>query len=296
MLITEYTKIKWNPKICNRYIELGYKFTKIGEEFLVSVNDLTDYSKAKIYCICDYCGKQYETNWSNYKKQKKGILNKDCCSNINCVENKSKEAIINKYGVSNIRKISGVDEKIKNTNRQKYGCENPFGSKFVQEKIRNHYLDKYGVEHNMKLPECVKKARDTTLSRYGVEHYTHTKEWKFAFSGSNNPNWKGNNATTVRNGRELPEYREWRKYIFDRDKYTCRCCGKKNGNGKYIRLEAHHIFNWKDNISLRYDKTNGATLCQNCHIYFHKIYGKKNNTQLQFDEFVNNYKIDEKIC
>ena len=34
--------------------------------------------------------------------------------------------------------------------------------------------------------------------------------------------------------------------------------------------------------------TNGVTLCEDCHKEFHKIYGYGNNTEKQYEEFINN--------
>ena len=72
----------------------------------------------------------------------------------------------------------------------------------------------------------------------------------------------------------------WRKEIYKKDNYTCQICYNK---GHY--LEAHHIINWSDDEKLRYDLNNGITLCVKCHRYFHKIYGKRNNTQDQLNKF-----------
>ena len=41
--------------------------------------------------------------------------------------------------------------------------------------------------------------------------------------------------------RDSKEWQNWRQSVFERDNYTCRHCQKKNGNGKTIFLEAHHI-------------------------------------------------------
>lgn len=297
MLLTENVKLKWNPKIYKHYTDLGYPYTGMNTEFIASVDDLTCGCSAMIEYICEYCGKKYKTKWSNYFKSKqKSLIQKDCCNNPDCTTQKAKEALVEKYGTYNIREVPEVNEKIRNTNLEKYGCENPFGNREIQEKIKQYYIEHYNVEHNMQIHDCVVKVKETCLSKYGVENYTQTQKWREDFSGSNNPKWKGDEATTIRDGRELPKYRDWRKSVFNRDLYTCQCCGARNGNGKYIALEAHHIFNWKDNEDLRYDETNGITLCKECHMDFHSKYGKRNNTDVQFNEFVNNYKIDKKIC
>ena len=55
------------------------------------------------------------------------------------------------------------------------------------------------------------------------------------------------------------EYKRWRKKVYVRDGYTCKKCGAKK------KLEAHHIKIWAKHPDLRFEVTNGITLCQTCH-------------------------------
>ena len=55
-------------------------------------------------------------------------------------------------------------------------------------------------------------------------------------------------------------YREWRTQVFSRDDYTCRGCGSRGGV-----LQADHIKPWSTHPELRYELTNGRTLCVSCH-------------------------------
>jgi hypothetical protein len=58
-----------------------------------------------------------------------------------------------------------------------------------------------------------------------------------------------------------PVYRSWIAKVKKRDKYTCqmpKCKCKK-------RLQAHHIKKWSSASMLRYDVSNGITLCRGCH-------------------------------
>lgn len=102
--------------------------------------------------------------------------------------------------------------------------------------------------------------------------------------GENSPNWNHNLTQEERNDtRAYSEYNEWRKMVYQRDKYTCQCCGYK---GK--RLNAHHLNGYKWDIENRTNINNGITLCENCHTSFHSQYGKGNNTKEQFEEYRNN--------
>lgn len=80
--------------------------------------------------------------------------------------------------------------------------------------------------------------------------------------------------------RNYPEYVEWRRQVYERDNYTCNRCGKRG-----VELHAHHLFNYAEHIELRTDVDNGVTLCSSCHTEFHVYYGRRNNTQAQFEEF-----------
>jgi hypothetical protein len=65
--------------------------------------------------------------------------------------------------------------------------------------------------------------------------------------------------------RGTKQYTDWRKGVFDRDNYTCQRCNVRGGS-----LEAHHIKPFKDYFDLRYEQTNGITLCKKCHKETHK--------------------------
>ena len=54
-LISKTVKIKWSPRTKKHYEELGYIYTKIGDEFEVKVEDLTKGSNEKVECFCDNC-------------------------------------------------------------------------------------------------------------------------------------------------------------------------------------------------------------------------------------------------
>ncbi len=53
---------------------------------------------------------------------------------------------------------------------------------------------------------------------------------------------------------------EWRKAVFARDNYTCQKCGQQGGY-----LQAHHLKPFAYFAELRYEVSNGQTLCHKCH-------------------------------
>lgn len=65
--------------------------------------------------------------------------------------------------------------------------------------------------------------------------------------------------------RSSAEYKAWRTAVFERDNYTCQICGER---GK--KLNAHHLKRWVDAPKLRFELSNGITLCEKCHKKVHK--------------------------
>ena len=66
--------------------------------------------------------------------------------------------------------------------------------------------------------------------------------------------------------RQSVIYKAWRKLVFERDNYTCVLCEAKNGNGKFIYLHADHIKPFALHPELRFEVSNGRTLCVTCHL------------------------------
>ena len=79
------------------------------------------------------------------------------------------------------------------------------------------------------------------------------------------------------------ELNKFRKDVFKRDDYICKYCNKKGG-----KLNAHHKNGWNWCEEERFDNNNGVTLCYKCHKLFHSLYGNKDNTNLQYQNFIEN--------
>jgi hypothetical protein len=100
-------------------------------------------------------------------------------------------------------------------------------------------------------------------------------------SGVNHPKYNPELTDAVRK-RHIIGYERWRQFVFERDNYSCLKCG----NFYQVELNAHHIQNFSQRKDLATDLSNGATLCRDCHINFHKSYGYENNNNKQFDEWL----------
>jgi hypothetical protein len=108
-------------------------------------------------------------------------------------------------------------------------------------------------------------------------------------SGENHSRWNPELTEEEREDRRYNKKNiEWRQSIFTRDDYTCQSC-----NNRGVAINAHHLNAWHWCIEQRYDISNGVTLCDYCHNIqyegsFHNIYGNKNNTREQYEEWLRN--------
>lgn len=85
-------------------------------------------------------------------------------------------------------------------------------------------------------------------------------------SGENHHNWKGGITPYRIAFWQSPEYKEWRRKVFERDSYTCKFCGISSKSArKRVCLEAHHIKKFSSYPELRLVVENGITLCKPCH-------------------------------
>lgn len=182
MLISKTGKLKWNNKNKKYYLDKGYTFTHIGEEFDVAIQDLTNGSHAMVDVSCDYCGKIVQKRYMTYLKQHHDKFG-DCCKECQSIKNQL--CCLEKYGVDNGSKTKEAILKIKQTSLERYGVENPSQSQqarekisqaskanypFVKEKIVKTNLEKYGVECVLLNDVVRSKIRCTMLERYGVVH------------------------------------------------------------------------------------------------------------------------------
>lgn len=110
--------------------------------------------------------------------------------------------------------------------------------------------------------------------------------WRESITGENNKNWKGGVRTEREIIRTSSEYQNWRKDVLRYDNFKCVICGSNS------KLEAHHIHPFADFKELIFCQWNGITMCKNHHNKdivesFHKIYGTKDNTPEQLQEYIN---------
>lgn len=74
---------------------------------------------------------------------------------------------------------------------------------------------------------------------------------------------------------QSPEYKNFRRQVFERDGYKCQMPGCKRPTTN--KLVPHHIKRWADCPSLRMNVNNAITVCNSCHCY--KITGRESELE-----------------
>lgn len=120
---------------------------------------------------------------------------------------------------------------------------------------------------------CLCECGNTTITSSRFLTSGHTKscgcyrrdnESLFQYE-EQHPSWKGGVSSHKPSYRGRKEFRLWRKAVFQRDNHTCQSCGTKDGE-----LHAHHLKSWAECPELRLAIDNGLTLCEPCHMAWHK--------------------------
>jgi len=211
--------------------------------------------------------KEHRKNLSNAKKGKKHYFygkhhSEETRKKIGL---RHKNKIISKETREKLRKIN-LGKKLSEETKRK-----------ISKKLKGRI---FSEEHKKKIGLFNKGKIFTEKTRKKL-----SKSRKGKYSGKDNHMWNPNLTDEDRSDRRyIPEYKEWKFEVKERDNFTCkRCKDDKGGN-----LVSHHILNYSTNKNLRFEISNGITLCENCHKLFHskKRYGQYNNTREQLKEFL----------
>lgn len=208
----------------------------------------------RIQVKCDYCGKEIERIPARLEKAENNFCSRDCQGKWN--------------------------------SQHKVGTNHP---SYTQIEVKCDYCNKSFLIQPYKLKECEKHycSRECQHNSLCGRHLSEEHKQKVKENtprGKNSPHWKPEKTDEERLiGRATPEDHEWKTSVLKRDDYTCQCCNKRGGN-----LNAHHLNGYHWDVEHRHDVNNGVTLCIHCHKEFHKLYGNKNNTREQYEQFINN--------
>lgn len=251
-------------KQCGKMLDLSnfYKNNKSVDGYKHTCKQCYKQNNLKTY-ICKNCNREFES----YEKRK-------FCSHKCSCEFRDTRTIM-------VCQTCGKHFKQKQ-NKQIFCCN----------ECRLHRKDNNKYE-TIKCAFCEKEFQRLKCYNKGKKHLYCSKEcqikgWSKFYSGENSPEYDFNKSLDERlKNRKYIEYYEWRKKVYERDNFTCQCCGDNEGGN----LVAHHIFNYSEHNDLKTDVNNGITLCKKCHKIFHDTYGYRNNNQQQIYEFINDMPI-----
>lgn len=120
-----------------------------------------------------------------------------------------------------------------------------------------HSKGRLGMPHLQETKDKIGAANSIALQG----NIPWNKGLKGYLAGEKHYNWKGGTGTERHRLMQQLDYKNWRSAVFERDKYTCRNC-KKSG----VYIEANHIKPWALYPEMRYEVSNGETLCKPCHM------------------------------
>lgn len=139
----------------------------------------------------------------------------------------------------------GAGFQVTSATRRKY-CTDECRHNAVSDSVKRRWQDEKG---RAVYSDAMRKRSESDQWR-NAEHFQ---------SGEKHPRYKGQRREREQ-AMHRYEYKKWRTDVFKRDAYTCQDCGTRGG-----RLVAHHIQRWADKPELRYEVSNGITLCEKCH-------------------------------
>lgn len=110
-------------------------------------------------------------------------------------------------------------------------------------------------------------AKSRPSNRIGKRHTMETRKRISEITRERTP--RGTACHSFRDGRLAErrgqrfsiDYKRWRFDVFSRDLFTCQECGDAKGGN----LRAHHVKPFASHPELRFDVSNGVTLCDPCH-------------------------------
>lgn len=268
------------------------------DRWLVLEKVKQECGESRWICQCD-CGTIREVTQISLRRgtsKSCGCLNRDvsrCMCGENSVHWKGgktrKECLICK---THFYAYTGVKEEQIYCSRR---CSD-IGKMDIDDSLKNKNTPKRIV---VKCSHCNAEIKITHReSDLFATHFCDRKcagKWKSENNiGENSANWKGGITPKRISIRESTKYKQWRLAIYERDDYTCQCCGNNIGN-----INAHHIenfanlYNEVDEIIFNHD--NGITLCKDCHEEFHSVFGRKDNNENQLWNFIANQEIKHQL-
>jgi len=208
------------------------------------------------FILCPQCGKSFYCIRSRIKSGRKV-----CCS-IVCASKFTAKRRSAKLRKKNYPFVFGKCEQCHNDIIIKNASFDKKNRRFCSVSCRSSFFNRKRVwkeESRLKLSISTKKRPPRKLT------WSERLAVRERNLGSKSHFWKGGLTDQNRKHRNSLMYKNWRERVYQRDDYTCQKCGARNGNGKTVYLNADHIKPWATYPELRFDISNGKTLCLDCH-------------------------------
>jgi hypothetical protein len=226
-----------------------------GRLLVISFSHKNKHHKAQWLCRCS-CGKEKIIDGQSLIR---GLTTSCGCYHVEILKSEKSRQRMSEYNKSVGRFVG--------KNNPMYGLcgdKNPSNRPDVKKKISD---SKLGDKNPSKRIEVRKKLSEKHKGR---------------FIGEKNFNWKGGISSDRDKLRNTFEYHEWRRSVFKRDNYICQKCNISRSG----KLQAHHVESFDNNKDIITEIENGITFCIDCHIDFHRKYGRGNNTKGQLEKYL----------
>lgn len=205
--------------------------------------------------ICFNCGKEYESDHRNKK-----YCSRECYA-------QTKRGII---------PSQLIGKRGNRPRKRKVSTCLVCGKSFEHWAGRNaKYCSKecWSIRNPVILNECLYCGKEYWArvheGRKYCSHKCYSIHKRELITGANSHRWRGGKTQLAKLVRNKAVYNDWRLAVFVRDKYTCQNCGIQSGDGLTVYLQAHHIKPFSEYPELRFELTNGVTVCKNCHLLKH---------------------------
>lgn len=289
----------------------GYKFCiKCDEELLIDIKFFPPDKDCRdgFRNICRECGKDghfmedgyIPKEWWSKENDKLFLKIYSDYTNSEIIKlffpNETRKSLDDKaFRMGKINKTVETMKRVQGEKSENYSGENNWNygkpkSEETKRKLSEAKKGKYLGENNWLYGkhQTMEQRKNLSIAKRKIGKWKGNKNPRhiFPLDGELNGRWLGGISSERNKIMRTNEYKEWRAQVFKRDNYICQCCGDKKGHN----LEAHHIENFSSNKELRFDIDNGITLCNKCHNpnqigSLHNIYGTKNNTKQQLEQY-----------
>lgn len=206
------------------------------------------YRNVRYMCLCEECGTTKSFTGVYLKKRTETTCY--CPSKIE----------------TRVCPVCKKEFQVKSHDSKKY-CSRECGYRNAPKRPTQESLFTTLICDYCKKPFKRKKCEVSFRKQHGSKHdFCCGRCQQQYFKGNRSASWKGGISRAYQFGYHTKAYKDWRTKVFTKDNYTCQVCNKVGGY-----LHAHHKRGFTHNPELRFDVSNGITLCKKCHWEVHSL-------------------------